>query len=48
MEKKVDDILSILSQGKGVITLIKFMGILAGIGGSLALIYEGIFKGKGH
>lgn len=48
MEKKMDDILDILSQGKGVITFFKLIGVIAAMGGSLALIYEGFLRGKGH
>ena len=48
MEEKVDEILGILSQGQGVVTLVKFIGLIAAMGGSLTLIYEGFFRGKGH
>ena len=48
MDKKVDAILDILSQGKGVVALLKISGWIIAVGSGIALIYGAFFKSGGH
>ena len=48
MDGKVDMILNILSQAKGVVTLLKLIAWIIGLGSGLALIYGSIIKHGGH
>ncbi len=43
-DKKLDQIIDILSQSKGVVNLIKMGGLILAAGASLALIYEAMVK----
>lgn len=48
MDQKVDAILGILSQAKGVVTLLKLIAWVIGLGSGVALIYGSFFKPGGH
>ncbi len=48
MDGKVDAILDILSQAKGVVTLLKIVAWVIGVGSGIALIYVSLFKTRGH
>ena len=48
LDKKVDAILDILSQGRGVLTLLRLVGWCVAVGSGIALIYEAISRHRGH
>ncbi|MEC4682391.1 MAG: hypothetical protein VST70_01735 [Nitrospirota bacterium] len=48
ISRKVDAILEILSQGRGVLTLLKLVGWITALVSGIALIYGAFFKGGGH
>ncbi len=48
MDKKMVMIIDILSQGRGVITMLKAFGWIVALGSGLALIWEGFFRRGTH
>ena len=48
LDKKVDAILDILSQGRGVLALFKIIGWLVAGGSGIALIYGAFYHHRGH